>query len=188
MGNIGGHSLQILGDNPGVGGHSLQILYDPLLVPNSLSVSAGVTISGTLTSIQTLDSVEFIVREVVSTPGLSFDFTFSGVHAANPKVIHFEAWYEGDPSHSVKLQIKNNNQTWGDVVGALFPNASSSRSYSWNLPVPITDYVYNTLLSLRVIQTQEGSASRKFHVDYVNVSDVVAGPSSGLNLSRSIGL
>lgn len=151
-----------------------------------LNVVVGTIESGNAGSVWKDDADVLVVKEVNATPGLNIGFTFSGVQAEKPKVISFKAWYEGDESHNIKLQIKKNDQTWADVVNALFPTAVSEQSYSWDLPVPISDYVYDSLLQLRTYQSSNGSDSRKLHVNFISLNDKSSG--GGIKLVRSLSL
>lgn len=159
----------------------------PYTAVAGLSVNVGTIQSGNVNSIQLDDASNLVVQETATTPGLNIGFTFSGVNTEKPKVIHFKAWYDSDPSYTVKLQVKKNDQTWEDVFDALFPNATEEGSYNWNLPTPITDYVYDSLLQVRAYQEGNGSTSRKLYVNFTSLTDK-SGSGGGLKISRGMGI
>ncbi len=144
---------------------------------DTLTVNTGSINAGSLRSVWVADDAELVLNEVTGTPGFDYVFRFGrdqDVPYTGIKVM-FEAWYEGNPAHNVKLQQYNYNSTsWTDVTGDAqdFPDAASEQTYSFNL-IDDPDYLSSGEIQLKIVHTSPGSAGHYLHIDNMYLADAV---------------
>jgi len=107
--------------------------------------------------------------EINANPGLVMVYTFTNIPVISKLAIKFHAYYDGNPAHTVKLQIMNWNTTWEDVTAELtdFPSESSLQDYRFFVP-DLTNYISGTNeISLRIDHNVQGTPGHTMDIDYM---------------------
>lgn len=136
--------------------------------PSSLTVSYGSVAAGDVNSVDEYGDYDILqIAEAASTPGFSFYFTFTSMTSFTGS-ISLRGWYDGNISHTVKLQIYNFNTTVHDDITADttdFPPETESHDYVFDLPADMTDYISGGQIRLRLYHATTGNVVHTMYID-----------------------
>lgn len=105
--------------------------------------------------------------------------------ATSNLVYTFIGEYNGDESHKVRLQLFNYDTTTFDYITSDdtdLPTALEQETYQFNLPSPISDYIKNGELEIRILHETKGNNGHLLRIDRMYLE---AGSSSSSSSSAS---
>jgi hypothetical protein len=174
--------------------------------PSTLTLTKGTIVSGTLKDVYLeSDETNLQLSEIFGTNispelggGFTYDFEF-GAYDDIPYSnldLHVQGYYEGNPTHKVKVQIWNyTTLTWDNVTSATtdFPNESSEQDYEFYLPHD-ADYRSSGNIKIRLWHLSTGLSSHylylnRFYLQEGGISHSISpslSPSKSPSLSPSI--
>ena len=140
---------------------------DPRITADSVSLSGGGLVSGTVTNTRTIDQTYYIVDES-SRPDIRF--TFTNV-TAEPIEILFEGYYDGNPAHSWTLYLWDFTDSSWDVINsdALPDTSGADFGEVYPIPEPQTNYVSGGVMTSRWYHSASIVAANEVGFDYTAI-------------------
>ena len=157
---------------------------------DSITLTAGTLISGTVDDTKSIDQVYYQVQELSATPG--FDIRFNLTLDNNPGKWLVVCRYEGNPAHNVLAEAWNyTGSTWDRFTAATrdFPSGAVDVEYSFDfndLAGAITDYVSGTDAIVRMYHSSAGNTSHDMYIDYLAIQEqqiVITAPGTFITMT-----
>ena len=146
---------------------SLRISGEPEMVSDTFTINNGdgAISSGSLSDTYTQNGVDFVLDEVVGTPGFDFEFDFpvNGVG----KSINLYGFYDGNLGHTVDVNAWDGG-AW-DTLGQL-PDAVADTLYSFTLSATHTNAGE---VIIQLDHTSAGNMNHDVNIDHLYVIDSI---------------
>lgn len=138
---------------------------EAIYTPDSVTLNVGSLISGDIDSVKVLsDADEYIVDEVAATPGLDFEFDFSGVMAYNQVWIHVK-YLPG--STYVNVDFWNYTTSAWNTKTAIY--TTSDLQFIIILVPDTTDYLSGGAVKISFYNPNLGVITNEIAIDYLAV-------------------
>jgi len=173
-------------DNWNVEPRSVHQALDSLALNNVLTFvdANGVTTNngtptGSVSDLQTMaDGNSYDIVEVSGAPGINVEVDFADVTAIQHVVV--SAYYEGNTSHAVRVQLYNYTDTAWDTFDTLHHFATSDFLQMVILVPDDSDYISGGAAIVRLDHTETGTPGHDLYIDYCGLGYVTqAGGGSG---------
>lgn len=129
-------------------------------IPTSISISVGTNTGGALTDLGQEDGILYTIREVSNTPGIDIQFTVNT--SSRQEAVNVVGRYAG--THTVAIQVYNNNTTSWDTIGTMNNSASLQ-----NFNMPISPDHWNSATGNVLIRFYHSAAGNPSHYLYFDV-------------------
>lgn len=140
---------------------------------NAISTTSGTYVSGSVTDIQTFnDGNEYIVDEVIATPGFEVEIDFVSVTSFNN--VQLNVAYTNTSGHVVNIDLYNVGTTNWDTIG-VFHGLSGFTQFSLGV-IDGTPYISSGNVRLRLYHVTLGVNTHDIQVDYCVLQNALQGP------------
>jgi hypothetical protein len=131
------------------------------------NLAAGAVIGG-ISNVSLVDGDEIQVSEVAGIPGFNVEFNFTSNVA--PSRIYFNGRYDGSAAHNIEVLILNfSSGVYVDLRKSTddIPDDNIPFFREWNVPLPKTDFISGTTVSIRFNHTSSGNSAHDMYFDKV---------------------
>ncbi len=170
---------------PDIGIHE----YLDWMVAHTITMTVGEIDANVLEDTYTNDDVNLVLGEQINNPGSEYEFAFGGFGNPAPTglvTVNFRGWYEGNPSHQIKISAWDvNGEEWDDLTGEDndFPAGASEQVLTFNTAGDGSDYITSDgIIRIRIIHLTPGNSNHSFNIDLLQLEEgVVVSIRMGLN-------
>lgn len=158
--------------------------------PDSITVNTGSVVSGTIEDTWSDGGAKLQLAETVGTPGFDYDFYFYDVPADALSIV-INGYYDGQPSHNIKIRQYNFTTTnWTDLGPDTtdFPTNTSDQDHQFAL-FGGPNYNSGGQVRLKIVHISPGNPTHNFYIDHMIMSQqtlVVHIPDENLTLGETI--